>query len=370
MPDRAVVGVAERKPAHHLVDGQQQEHSQREAEPGVRQADERCAAPVPFSRAPELPGQHHQGRAQREEHPAEEQAHAPAVVSGEAQRDEEHGLEQETGADRSEAQPAPPRRRLRRPQERREKPLGDAEDHAQGEAVNLEVPERRLEGRDLREQDLPARRHHHLPGVPAVQQHLANEAGQREEDEAHPGLEALQAPAEGQRQHACEECRGPELECAPHQCQQRTGSAQGHAHRHRADDDAGQHPPERHETPPAAHEPRVPHGREHLQREAHDEQPHPAIDLRLTVRIDVLDGDAGEPAGDAHLPEQPHAPRGPHGEDGRDGSGEVPVVQRQLNVGRAHRRPPPRALARSRWLASWTTRRRAYSVVRESMGGP
>jgi hypothetical protein len=174
--------------------------------------------------------------------------------------------------------------------------------------VNLEIAKGRLEGGHLREQLPTAGSRLGPPGVPTVEQRLGDEAGQGEEDEAHPGLETRQAAAEGENEHPGKERRGHQLEPAPHQGERRGDRAQRDAHRHRTNHHPGEHRPQRDEPPPSSREARVPHRRKHLEREAHDEQADPAIDLRLSVGVDVLERDAGEPPRHPHLEEEPDPP--------------------------------------------------------------
>ena len=232
--------------------------------------------------------------------------------------------------------PSQPRRAGgRKPQERREEALRDAEDHAEREAVDLEVPERGLERRDLVQQRVPARGDHRPPGMPAVEEGLADEGRHREEDEAHPGLEALQAPAEGEQRASRRTARSRAICSAlPTSASGGPDTPSGSAHRDRAEHDAGEHRGQRNEPPPPAGEARVPHRREHLEREAHDEQPDPAVDLRLTVSVDVLERHAGESSGPPTC-QRSHTPQpAPTVMTVAMAGGEVPVVER-MSAGRA-----------------------------------
>jgi hypothetical protein len=233
-----------------------------------------------------------------------------------------------------------PVRCVRDSEEGRKEPLRDAQDHAQREAVNLKVAERSLEDGDLCEQLAPAGSPQRPPGVPAIEQRLGHEAPRREKDEAHPRLEPLEAPAKRHPEHPGEQRNGEDLEPAASERKGRSGWPQGKGHRHGAEHNAGHHRAEWQQPPAPPGEPRVPHRREHLEREAHDEQPDPSVDLGLPMGVHVLERQTGEASAQAHLPQEPHAPPRAERDHGGDRCEKVRVMQWPWHSGRAHRRPP------------------------------
>ncbi len=296
----------------------QHEHSQRQQQPGIGGPHE-LQGTVGFRLRREHSSVPHQGgdragQQQRRGIPPSEPR-----LSSRAVQDQAEDFADDRRVDRRETQPAQSPVQRGQAVEVGQKTLADAEDHQQGETVDLHVAQGALPGRHQMDQLFAVGRPQCRRQVNGLIHRLDQEPGQRAENVIVVNGERFAGPSPGGDDDPDEQGDGRHLQ---HRAGNRPRPGPGDGAGQRFQDGAGDQANEQ-EDQAGPGETRPSQGcvfeaREGLVGEAHHEQSHPAEDLSMTVGVDFVQAGRPERAGEGNPQEQVGAPDRPQRQRNRD----------------------------------------------------